>query len=178
MPSPLHPALVHLPVGLALILPLLTIGFTWALWTGRIRLQTWTPIVILQSILLVAGVVALKTGQREEKRVEAAVPEAAIQTHEEYAEQFLWITGLTLGCALLVIVVRRPGATRPLAAATVLGTFLVAAGAIRVGHAGGQLVYVHNAGAAYVTANKAGAQIDKNAGAGAPQKTSDRDDND
>jgi hypothetical protein len=36
--------------------------------------------------------------------------------------------------------------------ATVAGTVVVAAAAIRVGHAGGQLVYVHNAGAAYVTA--------------------------
>jgi hypothetical protein len=36
-----------------------------------------------------------------------------------------------------------------MAAATVVGSLVVVAAAIRVGHAGGQLVYAHNAGAAY-----------------------------
>jgi hypothetical protein len=36
---------------------------------------------------------------------------------------------------------------------TVIGTLLVPAAAMRVGHAGGQLVYVHNAATAYASDN-------------------------
>lgn len=77
------------------------------------------------------------------------MPKGAISQHEAYAEQFVWATGGTLLLAALVLVSRRPAAARALAMATVVGTILVAASAIRVGHAGGRLVYVHNAGAAY-----------------------------
>ncbi|HKN34337.1 MAG TPA: hypothetical protein VJX16_13950 [Terriglobales bacterium] len=45
---------------------------------------------------------------------------------------------------------------------TVIGTLLVAVAAVRVGHAGGQLVYVHNAATAYASDNNASARADKN----------------
>jgi hypothetical protein len=63
------------------------------------------------------------------------------------ADQFVWATSGTLRLAALVLVSRRPAATHALAIATVVGTVLVAASAIRVGHAGGR--HVHNADAAY-----------------------------
>ena len=156
---PLHPAIVHLPLGLAFVMPILAIGFAWALWTGRVRLRAWFVIVALQAVLLGAGLVAMNTGQREEDRVEAVVPDTALEQHEELAEQFVWATGGTLLLAGLVLVLRRPAAARGLATATVLGTVLVTASAIRVGHAGGQLVYKHNAGAVYSTATRAGASV-------------------
>jgi uncharacterized membrane protein len=152
---PLHPAIVHLPLGLAFIMPAVALGFAWALWTGRIRPRAWVTIAALQAVLLGAGLVAMNTGEREEERVESVVPDAALERHEEYAEQFVWATGLTLGLALLVLALPRPGTARALAAGVVVGTCLVAALAIRVGHAGGQLVYVHNAGAAYAPAREA-----------------------
>jgi uncharacterized membrane protein len=158
---PLHPALVHVPLGLAFVLPALAIGFSWALWTGRTRSRAWLTIVLLQAVLLGAGLVALNTGQHEEERVEFTVPKAAIETHEAYAELFLWTTGGTLAVAAIVLFLRHPVAIRTLTTVTVLGTFLVAGAALRVGHAGGQLVYVHNAGAAYVSASKASAQAGK-----------------
>ena len=152
---PLHPAVVHLPLGLAFIIPALAIGFTWALWTGRVRVRAWTVIVALQAVLLAGALVAMNTGEREEDIVEARVPEAALERHEAYAEQFVWATGITLALAGLVLAFRQPTVIRSLALATVAGTLVGGASAIRVGHAGGQLVYVHNAGAAYaVTADR------------------------
>ena len=44
----------------------------------------------------------MNTGEREEDRVERVVPEAALEQHEEYAEQFVWATGFTLVLAGLV----------------------------------------------------------------------------
>lgn len=158
MTTPLHPALVHVPLGLAFILPALAIGFSWAVWKRRVQPRAWISIVVLEAVLLGAGLVALKTGQNEEDRVEKVVPESALATHEERAEQFLWVTGITLAVAASVLLASRsPLAVRALTATTVLGTLLVAAAAVRVGHAGGQLVYVHNAPAAYASGKPASA---------------------
>ena len=158
---PLHPALVHVPLGLALVLPARAIGFTWALWKRALRPSFWLAIVLLQAVLLGAGLAALKTGQHEEERVESVVPKTALETHEELAEQFLWVTGITLAMAAIVLVVRHPRTMQAFTAATVLGSLLAAGAALRVGHAGGQLVYVHNAGAAYVAADKSNTQSGK-----------------
>jgi uncharacterized membrane protein len=151
-PLPLHPAIVHLPLGLAFIIPALAAGFGWALWTGRVRPRAWISVLALQALLLGAGLIAMNTGEREEDRVESLVAESALERHEEYAEQFVWAAGVTLVLAGLVLVFRKPAIARALTLTTVAGTLVVAAAAIRVGHAGGQLVYVHNAGLAYSSA--------------------------
>jgi hypothetical protein len=134
-------------------MPLLAAGFAWALLTRRVRPRAWAVVVLLQAFLLVAGLAAMNTGEREEARVERIVPEAALEKHEERAGQFLWATGVTLGLAMLVVVVRRPAALPILVTATLAGTVVVAAAAVRVGTAGGELVYTHNAGAAYSARN-------------------------
>lgn len=146
---PLHPALVHLPLALAFVMPILAIGFAWASWTERIRPRSWIAVVALQAVLLAAGLVAMNTGEREEDRVERIVPEAALEQHEEYASQFVWATGVTLVLAALVLVTPKRTIVRSLTVATVAGSLVVAAAAVRVGDAGGRLVYEHNAGAAY-----------------------------
>jgi uncharacterized membrane protein len=146
----LHPAIVHLPLGLAFVIPVLAAGFAWALWTGRVRPRgAWVAVIGLQAVLLGGGLVAMNSGEREEERVERVVPDVAIERHEEYAEQFVWAVGLTLVAAVLVPAFRKPALVHSMAAATVVGSLVVVAAAIRVGHAGGQLVYAHNAGAAY-----------------------------
>lgn len=146
---PLHPAIVHLPLGLAVLIPFIAAGFAWAVWTGRVRARAWLAVVLLQALLVGAGVVAMNTGEAEEERVEGLVPRSALHQHEEYAEQFVWAAGVTLALAGLALVVGRPRATRALLAATVAATIIVGGLALRVGHAGGALVYVHGAAAAY-----------------------------
>ena len=89
-PLPLHPAIVHLPLGLAVVMPLLATGFAWALWTGRVRPRAWLAVVALQALLVGSGLFAIKTGGAEEDRAEAVVQKGAIHQHEEYAEQFVW----------------------------------------------------------------------------------------
>jgi hypothetical protein len=151
----LHPAIVHLPLGLAFVIPALAAGFAWALWTGRVRPRgAWVAVIALQAVLLAGGLVAMNTGEHEEERVERLVPDAAIERHEEYAEQFVWAVGLTLVASVLVLAFRTPALVHAMAAVTVVGSLVVVAAAIRVGHAGGQLVYAHNAGAAYTTTSR------------------------
>lgn len=146
MSLPLHPVMVHLPLALALLMPIFAAVAAWALWTGRIGRRAWLGIAALQLLLVSTAIVAVKTGEGEEDRVEAVVPESAMHQHEEYAEQFTWGAVVVLGFTLIALV---PAAGRSFALVTLLGTMAVAGLAIRVGHAGGQLVYVHNAGAAY-----------------------------
>ena len=143
---PLHPVMVHLPLALAFLMPPVAALAAWAIWTRRIGARAWLAIVALQLVLVAASVVAIKTGEHEEDRVEGVVPAAALHQHEEYAEQFAWGAGIVLGLTLVVLV---PAGRRIGTLVTLVGTIAAAALALRVGHAGGQLVYVHNAGAAY-----------------------------
>jgi uncharacterized membrane protein len=176
---PLHPAIVHLPLGLAMIMPLLAGGFAWALWTGRARPRAWLAVVALQALLLGAGLVAINTGGAEEDRVERVVPKQAIHQHEELAEQFVWAAGATLVLAGFVLLIRRPAAVRALSAAVAVSTVAVAGMAVRVGEAGGQLVYAHGAASAYASTPRAGAA--GNGGTMTPKETladNDGDDDD
>jgi len=91
----------------------------------------------------------MNSGEAEEDRVERLVPRSALHEHEESAEQFVWATGVTLALAGFALVGGRPRATRALMAVAVVGTIVVGVLALRVGHAGGALVYVHGAAAAY-----------------------------
>jgi hypothetical protein len=148
MSLPLHPVMVHLPLALALLMPLFAAAAAWGLWTGRLGRRAWMATVALQLLLVATAVIAIKTGEREEDRVEAVVLATALHQHEEYAEQFMWGAAAVLGLGLVVFV---PGARLSFALVTLIGTLAVAGLALRVGHAGGQLVYVHNAGAAYAS---------------------------
>ena len=150
--TPLHPAVVHLPLALAFLLPLAALGAAWALWTGRIRARAWFAVVALQALLIAGGLVARQTGSTDEDRVEAVVQESAIERHEDLADQFLWIAGATL--LVMLVVPLAPGAVvaRGAAVAAVLATVVVLGAGYRVGHAGGELVYVHVAASAFTGA--------------------------
>ena len=106
--------------------------------------------VAFQALLLGSGLVATRTGEAEEERVENVVQESALHHHEELADQFVWAAGLTLGTHRSRA--RRPasgGSAAALVSSVVAATIVVAALGLRVGHAGGQLVYVHGAASAY-----------------------------
>ena len=74
MPTlPLHPALVHLPLGLAMVLPLVAFGVALAVLTRRLPRAAFAVVVALQALLVGAGIVSMQLGERDEKRVEQVV---------------------------------------------------------------------------------------------------------
>jgi hypothetical protein len=90
-------------------------------------------------VLVGSGILALRSGEAEEERVERAVAERFIEKHEEAAETFVWASGAVLAVMLLGFALssRRTG---PVAAtAATLGTLVVL----------GDLVYRHGAAQAY-----------------------------
>lgn len=146
---PLHPALVHVPLGLAFAIPLVAIGLAVALWRGKLPRSAFAVLVGLQAILVGAGIVAMQLGERDEHPVERVVPERLIEAHEERAEAFVWAAGVVLAGAAAVLVVPA-GAASAVAAVVTAATLGVAALGFAAGKAGGELVYRHGAATAFV----------------------------
>jgi uncharacterized membrane protein len=148
LPDPLHPAIVHLPLGLAVVAPAVALFVALAIRRSRLPLRAWTGIVLLQALMMGAVWVAAATGEREEERVEAVVAERHIEAHEERAEGLMVVTALSL---LVAGIGLAPGTAGSLGrGATVVATLGVLAAGVLVGHSGGELVYRHGAASAYV----------------------------
>jgi len=148
---PLHPKLVHLPIALAVLMPLISGGLLIAWWRGALQRRTWIIAIALQVLLVGSGLLALRTGEGDEERVERAVPEAVIEAHEEAAEAFVITAGVVLVIALGAALIRRERAARIVAACAALGTLGVLGAGYRTGQAGGELVYRHGAASAWTS---------------------------
>ncbi len=144
-----HPKVVHLPIALGILMPLLAAGLTVAWWRNWLPARSWALAVVLQAILLGSGFLALQTGEAEEDRVEHLVPEQALEAHEEAAEAFVWSSAAVFGVMLLALLARRRKSGLGIATAATVGTLVVLGLGYRTGQAGGDLVYRHNAGQAY-----------------------------
>jgi uncharacterized membrane protein len=153
LPDPLHPAIVHFPVVLAVILPLFAIGAAWAIRRGARARRAWAIPVSVAAALALSAWAAVETGEEQDERVERVVAEAPLSAHEEMAETFL--TGATV-VLLLAAAGLAPGiAGRAARAVTVVGSIVLVVGAARVGHTGGQLVYRYGAAQAYASGDSA-----------------------
>ena len=148
---PLHPKLVHLPMALAVLMPLLTSGVLLAWWRGWLPKRTWVLTCAAQALLVGSGWLAMSTGEADEERVEHRVPEAAIEAHEEAAETFVWGSGIVLALALVPLLLKDSRAARSTGLATVAGAIVVLYLGVQVGEAGGALVYRHGAASAFAT---------------------------
>ncbi len=146
---PLHPAVVHVPLGIALIMPILVLGIWIAILKRWIPSRTWVFLILLQLILFGTGLLAMNAGEQDEEIVERVVNEQVIEAHEEKAEVFVWVSGVL--CLLLVAGLwphpRYGNFIRGLCFAGVIANLIVAA---LVGHSGGELVYKYNAASAHV----------------------------
>lgn len=148
LPEPLHPAIVHLPIALALLSPALAL-LTWlAIRAGFVPSRTWAIVVLLQALLVGSSWLAIETGEDQEEKVEDIVGERHIESHEEAADRFLSVAIVAaVVSAGGLLAGSRGGIAR---AATVAAGAAVLAAGIAVGHSGGELVYRHGAASAYV----------------------------
>lgn len=148
LPSPLHPAVVHLPIALTLLLPLFAIGGLLAVRRGARPWLAWGVAVGLFALLAASAWVATETGEQQEEAVEEVVGDRPIHSHEEAAETFLYLSIGALAIAALGL--RRDGIGRVARGAATVATLGLVAAGWSVGHSGGQLVYRHGAANAYV----------------------------
>jgi hypothetical protein len=138
---PLHPKIVHLPMALSVLLPLLSAGLLLSWIRGWLPRRTWFVAAALQAVLVLGAAAALRTGGQDEDRVEAVAGEAAIESHEQAAQQFTAVAAVVLVLAAGAALWPKEGVARGLALATVLGSLAVLAMGVRVGERGGRLVY-------------------------------------
>jgi uncharacterized membrane protein len=149
LPNPLHPAVVHFPVVLAFLLPLVVGGALWAIRRGANARRAWLVPLSVAVALSLSAWAAVQTGGAQGERVERVVSEQAIESHEEMAEAFLAVSaGLTV-VALVGLLAGIPGRTARVL--TGIGSLAVVGLVARVGHSGGQLVYKYGAASAYTT---------------------------
>jgi len=154
LPDPIHPAIVHLPVALAILLPLMAAGAFLLARRGTPIRTLWTGVAAAAALLAGSAWLAVETGEGQEERVENVVTEASLETHEERANLFLALSAGTLALALVGLAKDRIGRIGRLAA-TLAAVALLPAGYL-VGHSGGQLVYRDGAAQAYTTATGEG----------------------
>ena len=150
LPDPLHPAVVHLPIALAVLIPILAVAFIVAIATGLLPPRAWLVVVLLQIGLAASAWVAIETGEADEERVERVVAEDYIEPHEEAAKQLLIASAITAGLMALGLMPNRLGRSGRLAGT--LAALVVFVSAVNVGHSGGELVYQHGAASAYTGA--------------------------
>jgi uncharacterized membrane protein len=149
LPNPLHPAIVHFPVVLAFLLPLVALGALWAIRRGSRPRAAWSVPLMLAVALAGSAWAAVQTGEGDAERAERVIAEDPIESHEEMAEAFLTASVTLAVIAFAGLVGGRAGKVARVI--TAVGAVALVAGAARVGHSGGQLVYKHGAASAYAT---------------------------
>ncbi len=148
---PLHPMVVHFPIVFSVLIPIAMA--TAIIFDKKIknRKVVWGAIAAFTAVLALSAFVTMKLGGMEEEVVEKVVTESLIENHEELAELFSWSSLLLLVLTALAFY-RDQMAFKGLALAASLAIFALL---VQTADSGGELVYKHNAGAAYATA-KAG----------------------
>jgi uncharacterized membrane protein len=147
---PLHPLVVHFPIVLAVLLPISALWALWAVRKGTTVRRVWAVPVAIAISLAVSALVAVKTGEAQDERVERVVAEQPLESHEEAAETFLILSsGLALLVAAGLLNGRVGKVARTLGSVGAVGLVAVAA---YVGHSGGKLVYQYGAASAYTGA--------------------------
>jgi uncharacterized membrane protein len=148
LPNPLHPAVVHFPIVLAVLVPAVAVLGALAIARRRLPARSWAAVVLLQGLLVGASWLAIETGENEEERVEDVVRESRSEAHEEAAERFLSFAVAAWVVSAAGLLRGRFGGVGRIA--TVAATAGVLAAGVAVGHSGGELVYRYGAASAYV----------------------------
>jgi hypothetical protein len=147
---PWHPAIVHFPLSLAALIPVLGAVLWWVARSDD-QLAGWVFRLPLggQVLALVTAIVAQRTGDGDHSRVKKVIDDTLIQAHEQAGEQFTIAMGVVLAIWFASALAREAKVARTAAAIAIAVGILAAGLGLRAGHAGGELVYVHGAAEAW-----------------------------
>ncbi len=149
LPDPLHPAIVHFPIVLSVLVPVAAFGALWAIKGGARPLRAWGVATAVAAALTLSAWVAVETGEQQEERVEDVVGESRLGAHAQAGQTLLFTS---VGVLAVVALGLMPGdkgrVVRYVGAA---GTLALGVAAYPVGHSGGEMVYKYNAASAYAT---------------------------
>lgn len=145
---PLHPSIVHLPIVLTFIMPILVVVFAWMIKNNKMSPKGWFLIMGLQLAVVITGYVSLETGETEEETVSKVVSKDYIHEHEEAAEIFVGSTVLALVLSIAAFFIRKE-IQYPIKLSIAVIGLISCYLAYRTGELGGELVYKHGAASAY-----------------------------
>lgn len=147
--SPLHPKIVHIPLALAMLLPILNVAIVLSWWKKWLPRRVWIISACLHAVMTFSAFVAMQTGETEEHITERVVSEDRIHEHEDAAESFLWASVVALLLALIAAIADQEPIGLKYAVFTTILAILCSVLAIEAGHQGGELVYKYGAGRAF-----------------------------
>lgn len=148
MQVPFHPIIVHFPIALTFILPLLILVFAFMIKSKKMPHQTWLIIIGLQLFTTATGYIALDSGENDEDAVEKVLDKKLIHEHEEAAEIFVGATVVALVLSVAAFFLKTE--IQFIAQLVVCFVSLTSCYlAYNTGSLGGELVYVHGATNAY-----------------------------
>ena len=138
---PLHPALVHVPLAAAVLLP--TLALATLLWPKRVPVP-WSFFPLCQLALSAALYGVMTTGEAEAELLrQVGFPSEPLEAHANLAQISLLGSLVLLFPAALAV---RSGRTAILRRALfVLAQTALAASVVLAGRDGGRLVYEHDA---------------------------------
>lgn len=131
---PFHPIVVHIPLALSALMPILIGVVLWGQKKEWFSPKTWLLLVFLQTLVVGTGYIAMQLGERDGEKVERVVAESFIEAHEEWAEIFVWTDAGLLVLMVVPVVIKRARFAKPLSLA---GAVLALIPAIYAGHSGG-----------------------------------------
>jgi len=140
---PLHPAIVHFPIGLSILLPAIVLGFWIALVRRWIRLRAWLVISVLHLLLFGGAWTAQSTGESERRRVVFTVGSANVDPHEEWGERFVKVAFGSALVSTVPLLPLGPFVVLVGCAATLISSSATAVVGYYAGHSGGEIVYRH-----------------------------------
>lgn len=153
-PLPLHPAIVHVPIGVALVLPVVAGALAVAIGRGLFPQRAWLVVVLLEALALGGGLAAARTGEDDRRETVMTVGSATLDPHEADGHAFNRWAGLALGLGAAGLLPGPALAGHAVRAAGVVATLVSAYAAYRAGHGGGELVYRYGAASVYVPEKK------------------------
>jgi uncharacterized membrane protein len=148
MQVPFHPVIVHFPLALAFILPILMLIFIFMIKKNKMSQQAWLIIIGLQIATTLTGYIAMNAGENEEDAVEKVVNKKLIHEHEEAAEVFVGSTVIVLVLSVAAFFLRKE-VQFPVYLGVCLLSLVSCFLAYKAGELGGELVYKHGAAGAY-----------------------------
>jgi|GEM_PF-669794 len=148
---PFHPQIVHLPLALSVILPLMALAVTVCIRKQKFTSHVWILVACLQVLTTGSGYLAMETGEDDEQAVGKLIGKPLVHAHEEKAEMFVAFSVAASAVAIATVVVKT-SAQFYLMLVTILLMLGQSALGWRVGRSGGELIYVHKAANAHVPA--------------------------
>lgn len=146
---PLHPRLVHLPLGLGVALPLAAGAVGMLEARGTVSMESWWVVTGLQALLVGSTIGALRSGELARTKVKPLLPDGVLCRHRKASRVFFLTSLLTLAAMVASAFLVGKARTVGVLTSVVLGGLGLLLGA-RAGRTGGELVFTHGAAQAYV----------------------------